>query len=106
MSHFGISQIHVDDRTGEIEEVKIHRFLRDDGQTGIGLDEGEAVPYHDAASRIVAGDLVWVIVPNGPGEYRHTDRVRIRAAAAPEERLESYDEGGAVTQSIYNLPKY
>lgn len=82
---------------GEVAEAKVRQFSKDkDG--AIGLDAGKAMAYHEVANLIVGGDTVYVIVPDGPGSYRYTDKVRVK----PEQRqyLESFGGGGAVTAAL------
>ncbi|WDD93708.1 hypothetical protein Bsp3421_003801 [Burkholderia sp. FERM BP-3421] len=103
MSCYGISMIKLDAAVGEVAEAKVHQFSKDkDGN--IGLDAGRAMAYHDVADLIVGGDTVYVIVPDGPGSYRHTDKVRVKRGQ--HEYLESFGGDGAATTALMVLPKY
>jgi len=103
MSTYGISMIKLEAATGEVAEAKVHRFSKnDDG--GIGLDAGRALPYHEIASLIVRGDTVFVIVPDGPGSYRHTDKVRVKPGQ--REYLESFGDDGAASAALMALLTY
>ncbi|RKE34242.1 hypothetical protein B0G76_0238 [Paraburkholderia sp. BL23I1N1] len=103
MSIYGISMIKLDVAVDEVAEAKVHQFSKDkDGS--IGLDEGKAMAYHEVASLIVDGDTVFVIVPDGPGSYRHTDKVRVKPGQ--HEYLESFGDDGAATAALMALPTY
>ncbi|MCA8034535.1 hypothetical protein LGM46_16340 [Burkholderia arboris] len=103
MSTYGISMIKLDTATGEIVEAKIHGFSKNDDGS-IGLDTGRALDYHEIANLIVGGDAVFVIVPDGPGSYRHTDKVRVKPGQ--HEYLESFGDNGAPTDALMALPTY
>lgn len=103
MSVYGISMIKLDAATGEVAEAKIHRFSKNDNGS-IGTDVGRALAYHDVANLIVNGDTVFVIVPDGPGSYRHTDKVRVKPGQ--HEYLESFGDDGAATAALMALPTY
>ncbi|AGZ29672.1 hypothetical protein [Burkholderia pseudomallei] len=103
MSTYGISMIRLDATIGEVAEARIHRFSKNDGGS-IGLDVGRALAYHEIASLIMRGDTVFVIVPDGPGAYRHTDKVRVKPGQY--EYLESFGDDGAATGALMALPSY
>ncbi|KVO03593.1 hypothetical protein WL30_21635 [Burkholderia ubonensis] len=103
MSTYGISMIKLNAATGEVAEAKVHKFSTNtDGN--IGLDAGRALSYHEVASLIVRGDTVFVIVPDGPGAYRHTDKVRVKSGQ--HEYLESFGDDGVATAALKELPSY
>lgn len=105
MSYYGISMIKLDSAGTEVDEAKVHKYSRSDpADTTYGLDEGKAMAYHEVANLIVGGDTVYVIVPDGPGTYQHTDKVRIKPGQ--REYLESFGEDGAATAALMALPTY
>jgi hypothetical protein len=66
---------------------------------------GTAMAYHKVVSLInTCGDSVFVIVPDGPGTYRHTDKVRVKPGQ--REYLESFGADGAATTALMELPRY
>ena len=103
MSTYGISMIKLDATICEVVEAKVHRFSKNDDGS-IGLDTGRALPYHEVASLIVRGDTVFVIVPDGHGTYRHTDKVRVKYGQ--HEYLESFSDDGISTAALMALPTY
>jgi hypothetical protein len=103
MSTYGISMIKLDAAADEVAEAKVHRYIKNDDGS-IGLDAGRALAYHDVASLIVRGDTVFVIVPDGPGSYRHTDKVRVKPGQ--HEYLESFGDDGTATAALMALPTY
>lgn len=103
MSTYGISMIKLDTAADEVVEAKVHGFSKNDDGS-IGLDAGRALAYHEIASLIMRGDTVFVIVPDGPGAYRHTDKVRVKPGQY--EYLESFGDDGAATGELMALPSY
>lgn len=103
MSTYGISMIKLDATAGEVAEAKVHRFSKNDDGS-IGLDAGRALAYHEVASLIIGGDTVFIIVPDGPGSYRHTDQVRVKPGQ--HEYLESFGDDGTATAALMELPTY
>ncbi|CAJ3407609.1 Uncharacterised protein [Burkholderia pseudomallei] len=103
MSTYGISMIKLDATIGEVAEAKVHRFSKNDDGS-IGLDEGRSLAYHEVANLIVGGDDVFVIVPDGPGSYRHTDKVRVKPGQ--HEYLESFGDDGVASTALMALPTY
>ncbi|AOI77939.1 hypothetical protein [Burkholderia sp. NRF60-BP8] len=103
MSTYGISMIQLDATIGEVAEAKIHRFSKNDDGS-IGLDVGRALAYHEIASLIMRGDTVFVIVPDGPGSYRNTDKIRVKPRQ--HEYLESVGDDGAASAALMALPTY
>ncbi|WP_034196563.1 hypothetical protein [Burkholderia cenocepacia] len=104
MSYYGISMIKLDQAGVEVEEAKVHKYFRNDPADPIGLDEGKTMAYHDVANLIVGGDTVFVIVPDGAGVYRDTDRVRVKPGQ--HEYLESVGADGAASGALMALPTY
>ncbi|VWC97800.1 hypothetical protein BLA18110_03842 [Burkholderia lata] len=103
MSYYGISMVKLDATVGEVAEAKVHQLSKDkDGN--IGLDAGKAMAYHDVANLIVGGDTVYVIVPDGPGPYRYTDKVRVKPGQ--RQYLESFGGDGAATAALMALLKF
>jgi hypothetical protein len=103
MSTYGISMIKLDTATGEVADAKVHRFSKNDDGS-IGLDAGQALAYHEVAGLIVGGDTVFIIVPDGPGAYRHTDKIRVKPGQ--HEYLESFGDDDAATAALMSLPTY
>ena len=106
MSHYGISMVHINSES-EVEEVKIHRILRGKpGDAPFGYDEGGAMSRHDVASLIMAGNSVWVLAGDGPGNFKPTDRIHKKPGGGQIEYIESCDADGNRTTSLIDLPKY
>lgn len=103
MNIYGISMIKLDPTVGEVAEAKVHRFSKNDDGS-IGLDAGRALAYHKVANLIVGGDDMFVIVPDGPGSYRHTDKIRVKPGQ--HEYLESVGDDGAASAALMALPTY
>ena len=79
----------------------LHKFSKElNGQ--IRLDSGRTKLFHEVASLIDRGDHVYVLVPDSPGCYKHGDKVRIKPGQQYE-HLESEDDEGAPTNSLYEL---
>lgn len=107
MSHYGISAVRVDPQSNEIAEAVVHKFAREENNPGkIGLDEGCAMLYHDIATLIDAGNSVYVLTYDGPGAFRHGDKVRIKQGCGPFEYIESCGDTGQATQSLFELPHF
>lgn len=104
MSYYGISAVKLDQAGVEVEEAKVHKFSKNDpNDAEILLDAGTAMEYHEVASLIAAGDTVFVLEYVGPGEFHHTDKVRVKPGQ--REYLESFGEDGAATTALMDLPK-
>jgi len=104
MSYYGISSIKLNEAGTEVEEVKIHKYLKNSPADSIpGLDAGTAMAYHDVANLIVGGDRVFVIVPDESGAFQHTDEVRVKPGQ--HEYLESFGKDDAASDSLMALPK-
>ena len=104
MRYFGISAIKLNGAGTEVDKVFIHLAVRRrDGPTH-GWTKGEAMNYTDVAKLISAGDAVWVLKATAPGEYGHTEKVRVKPGQ--HERLQSYNEKGEPTRSLLDLPTF
>src|SRR5476649_207578 len=105
MSYYGISIIKLNKAGTEVDEVKIHKYIKNDTQNAPpGLDKGQAMAYHEVANLIVGGDTVFVVVPDESGAYQHTDEVRVKPGQ--HEYLESFGKDGAATDALMALPTY
>ena len=102
MSTYGISWIKLNQAGTEVDEVKIHKFSKAESAAEYEIDDGTAMAYHEVASLIDSGDKVWVIVYDGPGKFRHTDKVRVKPGQY--EYLESFGADGAATTALMSLP--
>jgi hypothetical protein len=104
MSQCGISMVRLNGFGSEIAETKLHSINYDEfGMPGIG--SAEVVPYHYVAS-CLANDEVWVLVPDGAGAYKPTDKVRKKPGGGKNQYIESCDVHGSPTQSLFDLPKF
>ena len=104
MSTYGISKINWATSHAFVNKVLVHRASKDqNGQ--IGWDFGETMIFHEVATLIDRGDQVYVLIPDGPGCFKHTDKIRIKPHQQ-QEHLESIDEVGNPTSSLYDLPTW
>ena len=100
MSHYGISQIKWDSSHSFIEQVKLHQVIkRESGE--FGLDEGTVKQFHETSSLINAGNKVYVLVPDGPGDFKLGDKVTVKTGQ--QEFLESVNEMNQPTSALYDL---
>lgn len=100
MSLYGISKIKWDASHNYVEEALLHRVTRErDGQ--IGIDTGEVKFHYEVASLIHVGEDVYTLMPDGPGCYKSVDKVRVKAGQ--QEYLESENEVGQPTSTLYEL---
>ncbi|ALF88472.1 MULTISPECIES: hypothetical protein [Ralstonia solanacearum species complex] len=105
MSYYGISEVKLDQAGVEVEEAKVHKFSKNDpNDAEIHLGVGTAMAYHEVAGLISTGDTVFVLEHVGPGEFHHTDKVRVK----PGQRgyLESFGKDGVATTSLLDLPRF
>jgi hypothetical protein len=106
MNHYGISAIHWNVNLGDIDEVQLHKFVRQEREGMFALAHGEPVWCADVISLIRGGDTVWVVVAAGRGSYRNTDRVGINVKRGRREYLYSHTEDGTPTSALNDLPRY
>jgi hypothetical protein len=104
MDHYGISAIHWNAHIGEIDEVMLHKFVRQPRKGTIAVAHGKAVWSADVANLIRRGDSVWVLAADGRGSYMNTDHVGIKTAQ--RERLYSCTKDGTATSALIELPRY
>lgn len=105
MSHYGITATHWNVGLGEIDEVELRKVVQR-GAGGFSLAHPELVWCSDIAGIIDAGHTVWVIVSDGPGRYRNTDRVRVEIKGGGRRSLYSCAEDGTPTSALSALPRY
>ena len=106
MSHYGISAIHWNANLGEIDEVQLHKVVRQEREGVFALRHGEPAWCADVASLIRGGNTVWVVVTEGPGTYKNTDRVGINVKLGRHEYLYSHTTDGTPTTALTDLPRY
>ncbi len=106
MNHYGISAIHWNANLGEIDEVQLHKVVRQQHEGAFALRHGEPASCADVASLIRGGDTVWVMVAAGRGSYRNTDRVGINVKIGRHEYLYSHTKDGTPTTALTDLPHY
>jgi len=84
----------------------LHKMTRDhpDNQE-IGFDVGTTKQFYEVATLIDQGHHVFVMLFDEPGSYKVADKVRIKAGHQ-EEYLESIDENGNATTSLFELPAW
>jgi hypothetical protein len=105
MSHYGISAIHWNVHLDAIDEVRLHKLVRNrDG--GFAISHAEPAWASDVMNLIRAGDTVWVMVAMGPGSYKNTDHVRINVKQGGRGYLYSCTSDGAPTAALTELPRY
>jgi len=101
MSYYGISKINWDASHSFVNKALVHKASKDqNGQ--LWWDVGSTMFFHEVATLIDRGDHVFVLIPDGPGCYKHTDKIRIKPNQQ-QEHLESVDETGNTTSSLYDL---
>ena len=59
MDHYGISAIHWNANLGEIDEVLLHKFVRDERNGAVLLKHGEPAWCSEVVNLIREGDMVW-----------------------------------------------
>ncbi len=106
MNHYGISAIHWDMNLGEIDQVLLHKVVRDERSGMIALGHGERVWCEDVARLIRGGDKVWVMQSVGRDSYRNTDHVGINVRRGRHAYLYSHRKDGTPTTALTDLPRY
>ena len=106
MSHYGISAIHWNANLGEIDEVQLHKFVRQKREGAFALAHGEPAWCSDVVNLIRGGDTVWVMVADGAGNHKNTDHVRINIKHGGHEYLYSCTKDGTPTSALTDLPRY
>lgn len=101
MNYYGISKVNWDASRSYIAQVLLHKRTQESG----GLDNGTTTLFHNVATLIDRGDQVYVLIPDGPGQYKYGDKVRIKPHQQ-QEHLESIDEAGNPTSSLYDLVEW
>jgi hypothetical protein len=105
MSHYGITAIHWNADINDIDEVQLHKVVRQAGDNGYALRRGERVACADVAKLIHGGDTVWVMVDAGLGRYRNTDRVGTKDQLG-HAHLFSCAQDDSLTSLLITLPRY
>ena len=106
MNHYGISAIHWDMNLGEIDQVLLHKVVRDERSGMIALGHGERAWCEDVARLIRGGDKVWVMQSVGRGSYKNTDHVSINKQRRRNGYLYSHTKDGTPTNALTDLPRY
>ncbi len=106
MKHYGISAIHWNANLGEIDEVQLHKVVRQEREGVFALRHGEPAWCADVAVLIRGGATVWVVVTAGRGKYKNTDRVGINVKLGRREYLFSHTDDGTPTTALTDLPRY
>ena len=106
MSIYGVSLIKLTAQGDEVAEMLVHACSGPDKETGLpGWHVGESMEYHRVHTLIDRGDDVYVLIQSGPGEFRHTEKLRNKPGQMGY--VESFDEAtGASTDALLRLPKY
>jgi len=106
MSYYGITKINWDKSHSFVKHVILHKMSRNTGDSrNFGLDVGAKLPYNEVASLIDRGNHVYVMLNDGPGCYKPADIVCV-VPGYSEEYIESVDEAGNPTGSLYDLPAW
>ena len=106
MNHYGISAIHWNMNLGEIDQVLLHKVVRDERNGMISLRHGERVWSEDVARLIRGGDKVWVMQSAGRDRYKNTDHVGINVRRGRSAYLYSHTKDGTPTTALTDLPRY
>ena len=106
MHHYGISAIHWNMNLGEIDQVLLHKVVRNERNGAIALGHGERAWCEDVARLIRGGDKVWVMQSAGRDSYRNTDHVGINVKRGQQAFLYSCTKDGAPTTALTDLPHY
>ena len=105
MHHYGISAIHWNMNLGEIDQVLLHKVVRERNGT-VALGHGERAWCEDVARLIRGGDKVWVMQSAGRDSYKNTDHVGINVKRGRHARLYSHTKDGTPTAALTDLPRY
>jgi len=105
MSHYGISAIHWNVNLAAIDEVRLHKLVRD-GDGAFAISHAEPAWSSDVMNLIRGGATVWVMVSVGPGSYKNTDHVRINVKQGGRGYLYSCTADGTPTPALTDLPRY
>ena len=107
MSHYGISAIHWNANLGEIDEVQLHKIVRQDHKDTYAVSHSVPTWCSDVISLIHGGATVWVMVSVAPpGSYKNTEYVRINVRRGGQEYLYSCTKDGTPTSTLTDLPRY
>ena len=106
MDHYGISAIHWNANLGEIDEVLLHKFVRHERESTFVLTHGEPTWCSDVVTLIRSGDMVWVTMSVGQGNYRNTDHVGVNVKRGQQAYLYSCTKDGTPTAALAELPRY
>jgi hypothetical protein len=106
MAYYGISAIHWNANLGEIDEVQLRKIVRQWREGVFKLSHAEPAWCSDVVGLIRGGDKVWVMVPDGSGKYKNTDRVRVNVKRDGHPYLYSCTGDGTPTSALTELPRY
>ncbi len=106
MNHYGISAIHWNAKLGEVDEVLLHKFARNERQGTFVLKHGERARCSDVVNLIRGGDMVWIVQAVGGASYKNTDHVGINVKRSQRAYLYSCTKDGTPTTALDDLPRY
>ena len=106
MNHYGISAIHWNMNLGEIDQVLLHKVVRDERNGVVSLRRGEPVWCEDVARLIRGGNKVWVMQSVGRDSYKNTDHIGINVRRGRNAYLYSHKKDGTPTTALTDLPRY
>jgi len=102
-NYFGITKINWSRQHDFVKKVLIHKITRCSESHKIRLSVGTAMKYNEVAALIDKGFFVYVMVNEGSEHYTLGDLVGI-IPGEQDNYLESVDEAGNPTDSLYDLP--
>ena len=106
MNHYGITAVHWNLNLAEIDEVQLHKIVRNDPKGTFLLSHGEPTWCSDVVELIRGGNTVWVMVPDGHGHHVNTEHVRINVKPGGHQYLYSCTKDGKPTSTLTDLPRY
>ena len=106
MNHYGISAIHWNANLGEVDEVLLHKFVRNERQGTFVLQHGERTLCSDVVRLIRGGDMVWIVQAVGGDGYKNTDHVGINVKRSQQAHVYSCTKDGTPTTALTDLPRY
>ncbi len=106
MNHYGITAVHWNLNLAEIDEVQLHKIVRNDPKGTFLLSHGEPTWCSDVVELIRGGNTVWVMVPDGHGHHMNTEHVRINVKPGGHQYLYSCTKDGTPTSTLTDLPRY
>jgi len=106
MSYYGITKISWDKSKSFVKQVVLHKMMHvNTGNLSFDLDVGVKMHCNEVASLIDKGNHVFVMLKDDQGCYKPADTVGVMPGYQ-EEHLESLDETGNPTGSLFDLPAW